>query len=288
MTKTKDLETSPHPLEYLVVGHVTTDLTETGTQLGGTVTFSGLTAAALGIRTGIITSHQPDLDISPLQHLWVKTIPSKTTTTFKNISDGVHRRQYLYEKAAPINPEDIPEINPPPAIVHLGPVADEVNPVILSNFPQSMKCLTPQGWLRTTNSDNQVHSQDWANREEILAQVDAAVVSLEDVQYDEEMIAGMASAAPVFAVTENYKGARIYWHNDARFFSAPKVKYEDDTGAGDIFSAAFFCRYFQTKDPWEAGRFAVLIASWSVAHKGLDSIPSEKAIEQAKTEVLGQ
>ncbi len=283
---TLKIEKLTTPLDYLVIGHLTTDLTDEGPKLGGTVTFSGLTARALGLRTGIITAFNPNTDISALNGLWIRNIISPETTTFKNISDGVNRTQFLYHKADPLTPADIPSFTPPPAILHLGPVADEVSPDILSLFPDSLKCLTPQGWFRSINDQNHVILKNWEEAETTLSRSDAAVISLEDVQYDEETIARMAAAVPVFVVTENYKGARVYWHNDARYFKAPKVKLIDDTGAGDIFATAFFYRYWITKDPWEAGRFAVLIASWSVTCHRLESIPTEAEIERAKTEIL--
>jgi sugar/nucleoside kinase (ribokinase family) len=280
------IEPQLNPVEYLTIGHITADLTDSGVRLGGTVTFSGLTAAALGLRPGIITSHTSDLDRSSLADIWIKNIPAGENTTFKNISDGAHRKQYLYHKAKPIQRDDIPAFVPPPAILHLGPVANEVDPDILSLFPESLKCLTPQGWFRHTNADHEVTLRAWENAETYLAQADAAVISQEDVQYDEHVIANMASAIPVFVVTENYKGARVYWHNDARYFKAPEVKYQEDTGAGDIFATAFFYRYMKTKDPWEAGRFAVLLASWSVTRSGLASIPTTHEIKRASIEVL--
>lgn len=284
--KPSRIESQTRPVEYLVIGHVTADLTDSGIRLGGTVTFSGLTAQSLGLQTAIITSHNPDLDCSPLSGIWVKNKISERNTTFRNISDGVHRKQYLYHKAEPINQKDIPGFDPAPAILHLGPVADEVDPQILSLFPNSLKCLTPQGWFRHTSSDNEIRLQAWENAESYLSQADVAVISQEDVQYDEKTIASMAGSIPVFVVTENYKGARVYWNNDARYFKAPEVKYLEDTGAGDIFATAFFYRYLITKDPWEAGRFAVLIASWSVTKAGLESIPSPYEIARAKIELL--
>lgn len=282
----KNIQEQTRPLDYLVIGHVTTDLTDEGPKLGGTVTFSGLTARALGLKAGIITAYNPDTDISPLGNIWVRNKVSPETTNFKNLSDGIKRTQFLYQKAESLLPADIPTFNPPPAILHLGPVANEVSPDILSQFPESLKCLTPQGWFRRTDEEDRVIHQDWDNAETTLAQSDAAVISLEDVQYDEESISRMAAVTPVFVVTENYRGARIYWHNDARYIKAPKVELVDDTGAGDIFASAFFYRYWKTKDPWEAGRFAVLIASWSVTCDRLDSIPTDVEIERAKTEIL--
>lgn len=275
------------PIEYLVIGHITADLTDSGDKLGGTAAFSGLLAHNLGLKTGILTSYSPDLDTSPINHLWIRNKISEHTTTFKNISNGADRDQFLFHRADRLTKADLPELVPPPVIVHLGPVADEVDPDILSRYPTSMKCLTPQGWFRSKNDNHKVRHQQWEDCEHYLAQADIAVISQEDVQKDEERIAGMAASIPVFVVTENYKGARVYWHNDARYINAPGVKYVDDTGAGDIFATAFFYRYFKTRDPWEAGRFAVQLASESVTRKHLDSIPTSEEIKQAKTELLG-
>lgn len=283
--KTRDIEIQ-QPLDYLVIGHLTADLTEEGTRLGGTVAFSGLTAHALGLRTGIVTSCSEYLDIRPINSLWINIKEAEYTTTFKNISDGVNRQQYLYHVAERLSMDDIPKMSSPPKILHLGPVANEIDANILYRFPDSLKCLTPQGWFRKRNQNNQVELQAWQEWEKYLPKADAAVISIEDVQRDEDLISNMALSIPVFAVTENYLGARVYWHNDARFFSAPEVKYADDTGAGDIFAAAFFYRYFMTKDPWEAGRFAVLLASWSVSRSHLESIPTAEEIVKAKHELM--
>jgi sugar/nucleoside kinase (ribokinase family) len=274
------------PLDYLVMGHITADLTDDETHLGGTVAFSCLTGHALGRRTGIITSCSKNFDTNLLKDLWIWKIDSIQPTTFRNISDGVNRKQYLYHIAEPITKEDLPNFNHPPAILHLGPVANEVDPGILEAFPTSLKCLTPQGWFRKRNQDNRVELHPWDEWEKYLPKADATVISIDDVQKDEELISKMAGVTPVFAVTENYLGARVYWNNDARFFSAPEVKYLDDTGAGDIFAAAFFYRYYTTKDPWEAGRFAVLLASWSVTKQHLQSIPTSHEIKKAKIELM--
>jgi hypothetical protein len=285
--KQNQLQSNPSvSVEYLVIGHVTADLTTHGIRLGGTCSFSGLTAQALGMKTGLVTSYAQDLDITPIKSLWINNKISEKTSTFKNISDGIIRTQYLYHAAKRLTKDDIPRLDSPPKIVHLGPVANEVDPDIMDRFPESMKCLTPQGWMRATNADHQVIRRNWDNYEQTLSHADVAVISHEDVQMNEDLISSMANAIPVFVVTENFKGARVYWRNDARFITAPEVKYVDDTGAGDIFATAFFYRYFFTKDPWEAGRFAVMLASWSVTRKHLESIPSPEEIIKAKMELV--
>jgi len=286
-------ETSKHypleivePLDYLVIGHLTADLDDGDVHLGGTAAFSGLTANAFGLRTGMVTSFANDLDTTPINSLWMRNKTSASSTTFRNLSDGKNRTQYLYHSAAFLQQSDMPIFLTPPEFLHLGPVANEVDPDILSHYPQSLKCLTPQGWLRGVDENKRVVHKNWQQAEQALSQADIAVISLDDVQKDEDIIAWMAGLVPVFVVTENFNGARVYWHNDARYINAPEVKYQDDTGAGDIFATAFFYRYWYTRDPWEAGRFAVLLASWSVTRKRLKSIPLPEEIEQAKLELL--
>jgi len=66
----------------------------------------------------------------------------------------------------------------------------------------------------------------------------------------------------------------------------PQVQELDATGAGDIFAAAFFARFHQTRDPWEAARFAVNLAAHSVTRPGLSGIPTRTEIEHCKMEVL--
>ncbi|MCC7512789.1 MAG: hypothetical protein IT296_09070, partial [Anaerolineae bacterium] len=48
----------------------------------------------------------------------------------------------------------------------------------------------------------------------------------------------------------------------------------------------FFTRLYATRDPWEAARFATLLASHSVARAGLDGIPTEQEIQSCLVEVL--
>lgn len=274
------------PIDYLIIGHLTADLTDSGVRLGGTAAFSGLTGHALGLNTGIVSAFSDDLDIQPLKPLWIKHIPSPNTATFKNISDGVHRTQYMYQTAVRVSREHCPEFSQPPGLVHLGPLTPEIDPEILSCYQDSLKCMTPQGWFRSVDDQFRVKHQLWENYEHHMSQADIAAISVDDVQGNEGIISKMAAAVPILAVTENFRGARVYWHNDARFIKAPEVKYVDDTGAGDIFAAAFFYRYAVTKDPWEAGRFAVHLASHSVTRQYLDSIPTKKEIESAKQELL--
>ena len=73
------------PVDYLVIGHVAVDITPTGVQLGGTVSFAALTARALGMRVGIVTSSGEDAPLQALDGIAIVNVPSEHSTTFENI-----------------------------------------------------------------------------------------------------------------------------------------------------------------------------------------------------------
>ena len=123
------------PVDYLVVGHVTHDVQpDNSLKLGGTVSFSGLTALALGQRVGVVTSCNPQTDLSHLAHTAVVCQSADQTTTFQNVSSPEGRKQFLYEKAGVLNSTSIPEVWRSTPIVHLGPVASEIDPEIHRAF----------------------------------------------------------------------------------------------------------------------------------------------------------
>jgi sugar/nucleoside kinase (ribokinase family) len=275
------------PVDYLLVGHTTQDvLPDGGSSLGGTATFSGLTARALGHSVGIVTACAPDCDLSPLKTLMVSRVESETTTTFRNIPTPLGRVQYLYHPATRLDASHIPQPWLSPAIVHLGPMAGEVDPLIYREFANSLICLTPQGWLRGVDQDRRVYPIEWPFDHELLKACHACVISVEDVKGEEEVIEEFAAICRLLVVTENKFGARVYWYGDVHSFSPPNVDLVEDTGSGDIFAACFFHRLYATKDPWEAARFAVKLAALSVTRSYLESIHTPQEIEGAKVEII--
>ena len=280
---------SHEKIDYLAIGHFSKDLLPDGNyRLGGTAAYAALTAHALGLRVGIVTSlNEIDLDrrIFPAG-LQVCNISSETTTTFENLETPDGRKQRLFEHAAQIKFEQVPEAWRRTSILHLGPVAQEVPAQLPSGFSTSLLGLTPQGWMRVWDADGNVSPREWSEMEASLNQAGAVVLSAEDVQGNEELIEDISLASRVLAVTEGAEGVRLYWNGDLRRFRAPKVDVIDTTGAGDIFAAAFFIRLFSTRDPWEAARFATCLASRSVTRRGLASIPTKEEIQTCQMEVL--
>ena len=274
------------PVDYLVIGHITQDITPTGLRLGGTVAFSALTARALGLRVGIVTAAAQDLSLNVLDGITIVSVPSEHTTTYENIYGKEGRKQVLHHQAAHISFESMPEVWRSASILHLGPMAQELDAQLPKSFAPSLLGVTPQGWMRTWDEQGQVSPCKWESAEMLLPQAGAVVISREDVGGDEEVIESMAHQTRVLAVTEGEAGAVLYWNGDRRRFRAPEMNEVDCTGAGDIFAAAFFVRLFTTRDPWEAARFATQLAARSVLRVGLNGIPTQKEIEECLMEVI--
>ncbi len=276
------------PVDYLVIGHLTRDLLPDGTRLGGTAAYASLTARAIGLRVGVLTSCEECLNSTELERAGIRVVGPRadTTTTFENIQTPHGRVQYLHSVAPTLDLSMVPEAWRSTPIVHLGPVAREVDPNIMRAFPTSLIGLTVQGWLRGWDAEGRVHYSDWPEASYVLQQAGAAVLSIEDVRGDEAIIDEMASSIRILVVTEGAAGARVYWNGDLRRFPAPKMEEVDAVGAGDIFAAAFFIRLHATRDPWEAARFATFLAAQSVKRPGLEGIPTPEEVQAGLIEIL--
>lgn len=276
-------------IDYITIGHFSKDLlSDGGYLLGGTAAYAALTAHALGLRVGILTSFPAEelnsLNLPP--EIQIVNIPAEAATTFENIETPNGRKQRIHAQAAQIDFDQIPVEWRKTPIIHLGPVAQEMPSQLPSGIAPSLLGLTPQGWMRRWETDGNISPSKWSEMEASLNQAGAVVLSVEDVQSDEELIEEMYLSSRVLAITEGAEGARLYWNGDQRRFRAPSVKLVDSTGAGDIFAAAFFTRLYQTRDPWEAARFGVCLASQSVTRRGMASIPTKEEIQTCQMEVL--
>lgn len=274
------------PVDYLLIGHVAVDLTPTGKQLGGTVSYSALTAKAMGLRVGIVTSVGEDAPLHLLDGVQISNLPTEQSTIFENVKTEHGRKQTLHHQAAKISFEHVPHIWRDTPIVHIAPIAQEVDAELVKQFPASWVGVTPQGWMRGWDENGSVFATAWENSEQVLGRVGGVVMSLEDINRDLELVEWMAHHARLLCLTEGEQGAVLHWHGDRRRFRPPVVEEVDATGAGDIFTAGFFVRLHETRDPWEAARFATNLAAYSVTRAGLNGIPTPTEIEHCKMEVL--
>src|SRR5688572_17099239 len=202
------------PVDYLAIGHVAVDLTPTGKQLGGTVSYSALTAQALGLRVGIVTSTGEDAPLELLNGIQIFNIPTSYSTTFENVKTENGRKQTLHHQASKISFQHVPEVWRDAPIVHLAPIAQELDLDLTKSFDSSWVGVTPQGWMRGWDENGQVYPTAWENSEQVLGQVGGVVLSLEDINRNLEQVEWMAIHSRLLCVTESEAGAVLYWHGD--------------------------------------------------------------------------
>lgn len=274
------------PVDYLIIGHITQDVTPAGLTLGGTASYASLTAKAFGLRVGIVTACAPELQPVELAGIALSRKFSAHTSTFQNIYTPAGRIQYILKVAESLSLEDVPPAWRSAPIVHLGPLTNEIPPDVARAFPGSMLGVTPQGWMRQWDGDGIVNYRHWQEADQVLPHVQACVMSIEDVRGDEEAVSQFAALAPILVVTEGAAGARVYWHGDVRYIRPPLEVEVDPVGAGDVFAASFFIKLNQTRDPWEAARFATLIGANSVTRVGIQGVPTPEEVRAFTTEIV--
>jgi len=281
------LELTPlDPVDYLIIGHLTCDIIPGGLRLGGAAAYSSLTAKALGLRVGIVTAWGNEFPLTQLDGIRIVSVPTEHSTTFENIYTPTGRVQYIHHVAPKLDFSLVPEVWRRAPIIQLAPIAQEVEPVLPSDFRPALLGLTLQGWLRTWDGDHRVYPCGWERAEEALSRSGAAVMSIEDVTGSEEMVEQFMLASRLLVVTEGAAGLRLFWNHDSRRFRPPLVQEVDPTGAGDIFAAAFFWRLYSTRDPWEAARFATRIAAISVTRPGMEGVPTPEEVQECLREVI--
>ncbi len=262
--------------DYVLIGHLTADLMADGRALGGTVSYAARTASAFGLRVAVLTSAaagEPLLDeLTPYAE--IVTLPAEQTTTFENIYEPSGRKQFIRGVAAPLKAANIPERFLAAPLVHLAPIAGEVDPQIAHLFPDSTVLLTLQGWLRRWDADGFVRFRRWFDRD-VLRMINIVVFSEEDILEAPDMEAAFANAVRHLFVTRAERGGTHYIDGTARTYDTPQVELVNPTGAGDIFAASLLASLPRLGYDYDAAtRVAAALGALSVTRVGLDSAPT--------------
>ncbi|MFQ5611270.1 MAG: PfkB family carbohydrate kinase [Anaerolineae bacterium] len=275
--------------DYLLIGNVTQDILPDGNYtVGGTVTYAGCTAQKLGARVAVVTAAAADFEVPPdMAGLAWHFKPSPHTLTFRNVYTPEGRRQYVGPIAARLQAADVPARFRDAPLVHLAPLARELDENIVDAFPRAKILATVQGWLRRWDEDGRVHQRPWPGAARLLPALHSLVFSEEDVGGDWDLIRRWAVQTPTLVVTQGSRGCTVFHRGECRQVPPRPAREVEPTGAGDIFAAAFFVRYHQTGDPWAAACFANVVASFSVEGQGLSSVPSRVEVEAALEVGLG-
>lgn len=277
------------PPQFLVIGHAVQDLlsdTDPGAwRLGGAAAYASALAQKLGLRTAVLTSSGPEIDlVTAFPGIDVVNVHSESTTQFRNVYGEDRRRQFIPRRAARITPDFLPVEWRESAVVLLGPVAGEVDAALADCFPRSLLGAGAQGWLRKIAADTSVRPvppEAW-DAAPVLEHVDALFVSDEDIPPHAAPAAlqTWGEMVPTLAFTRGYNGADVRHRGEWRHIDAFPAKAVDPTGAGDIFATGFLVRFQETGDAWEAARFGACAASFVVEGEGTSAIPDRAQIEE--------
>lgn len=273
------------PIDYLLLGHLSEDVTSEGVQLGGSVAYAALTAQALGMKVGIVTSSNEEMALGILSDIPIINFPSEHTTSYENIDTKKDSTQRIHQQAEQIEFYQIPELWRQSPLVHVAPIAHELSSSILNNFSESFLCITPHGWLRDWDEQGDVSLSEWPEADFALRHGDAVVISKEDLGNDIERMNEMAVSARILVITDAENGADLYMNGEIHHIETTPTKVLDSTGAGDIFSAAFFINLSRTNKPIEAAEFASRVAAQSVTKIGLESAPTKDDVFDLMNEV---
>ncbi|MEM8530072.1 MAG: PfkB family carbohydrate kinase [Chloroflexota bacterium] len=269
------------PPDYLLLGHFTTDVLPDGKCVpGGTSLYAALAAHRLGLTVSIVSAQitlPPD---------WPATIdiafhPTYTPPTFENRYTTKGRQQILHTATSSTAMADVPFGWRGAPIVHLGPMLQEIPEDFVLAFPQALLGVTPQGWMRAWGPQlpTPIQYKPWLPSPELLSHIDVVVVSIEDVQGDEALIAYYAQTCKLVALTRGSLGATLFWEGVPYHIPAVIVHEVDPTGAGDVFAAALLVYLRETSNPLEAARIASYVAAISVQGRGASHIPTRDEIE---------
>lgn len=274
--------------DYVVVGHCALDLQPDGSFLpGGTVLYSALTAARMGMRAAILTAGDPAAlaaALAPFRDAFdLHIIPTAATTTFENIPTHEGRKQTLHAWSGPIEPGALPARWRNPTVLHLGPIAAELPPdrwaaalttIIQADWP----IATPQGWLRRWGPlPSHVRHETLVLPDMLLEKLRAMVISVEERDAANGALRQVAAHA-YGAITDGPHGVDILHDGHTTRVRTFPVAIRDETGAGDVFAAAWAVQLARGDTPEAAARVACGVAALSITAPGPNGIPTAAAI----------
>jgi len=282
--------------QYLVIGHIVADVQPDGSAiLGGTALYSALTAARLGWRVGVLTRGAygrtiegiavPSLD-EFAGEISIVAQEAESPTFFVNEYRAGRRTQQIRRWAGPIDLRGLPPHWRNARVIHLGPVAQEIDVRQTGALTPGFFGTTPQGWMREwpRATGGRVGLGHLRLPGELLGRLDAVVVSDEEIHLAREVVERVG-ARRLGVVTLGEQGARIVYGGERAELPGYPVRTVDLTGAGDVFAAAFFIRASdRTASALDAGRFANAVAALSLRGVGPSSVPTLHEVEELLAE----
>jgi sugar/nucleoside kinase (ribokinase family) len=278
--------------QYLVIGQIVCDIQPDGSGvLGGTALYSALTAARLGWRVGVLTRGRygeriDGVDVPSLapysDEITIVTQEADSPTFFINEYHGGRRTQTVRNWAGAIDLRGLPPHWANARVIHLGPVAREIDPHQAMSLTPEFLGITPQGWMREWPLERGGRVQHVPLRlpPELLARTDTIVVSDEEIAQARHVVEWVG-ARRIGVVTLGENGCNLLYAGHRAELPGYPVKTADLTGAGDVFAAAFFTKASdRSVSPVTAGNYANLVAALSLRGVGPGSVPTITEIDE--------
>jgi sugar/nucleoside kinase (ribokinase family) len=271
--------------DLVVAGHVTLDVTSSGTRPGGAAYYAALAAHRLGLRVGLLTSFGPDFPAEAIpSDFSVAKVDSAQTTTFALAGAGVlagagaGRTLTLATRAADLEADDLPPDWGSAPLALLCPVVNEVDPALAESLGAASLGVLPQGWMRRREKGGAIVTQAWEDAEPVLAWAQLMVASEEDVAGFREDAVEWLQRVPLGALTAGARGATLFVNGEPYHVAPDHASEVDDTGAGDVFATTLLIEYHRGGDPWEAAAAAACAAAAVVEGKGAAALLDRAAL----------
>lgn len=275
--------------DYLAIGHLSVDQTPSGPMLGGSVLYGALTAARFGARAAILTRGNLDTLDSNLRaeldrlagQVEIVVQESRENTSYTNSEHTGRRVQELHSWAGEIDLSGLPPAWRSADVIHLAPIAQEIDIRTTGRLTARLLGCTPQGWMRRWDNERfgLVHPTPLRLPTDLLARIDAMVVSSEEYVNAREAVESVGRRA-LAVVTRGQRGAILIDRGTSSDMSPFPSNRLDVTGAGDVFAAALFVMRSRRESTSRSARYAAAAASLSVSGRGMSAIPTMADVEE--------
>ena len=272
------------PPDLVVVGHLTLDLTASGTRPGGAAYYAALTAHRLGLRVGLLTSFGEDSPADTLPGgIVLARVPAPQTTVFRLAGSGEGRTLTLISRADDLEIDDLPPGWDAAPLALLCPVMNEVDPALAEALGAASLGVLPQGWMRRLDKDGLIVPQLWEDAPAVLAWAQIMVASEEDVAGFREDAVEWLQRVPLGALTAGRRGAELFVNGEPYHVAPDQAQEVDETGAGDVFATTLLIEYDRSGDPWEAAAVAACAGAASVEGPGAFAVPDRAGLSARLT-----
>tara|TARA_S200000501_G_scaffold235780_1_gene221082 strand:+ start:653 stop:1474 length:822 start_codon:yes stop_codon:yes gene_type:complete len=255
-------------MDILSIGNITQDVIKLDGNkhysLGGTSFYAYKVAEKLGFDLGIISEISNKIDyekyIDKNRFFFQKT--DNHTIFENNYVDGV-REQKILSRPGKISVNKLKNILSKlnPKIVFYCPILNEIDHEFFNLFNKSLKVCNLQGFVRKI-SKGKIKSM--SKLPDInFKNFDSVFLSEIDTSFDNAL--KISRYSNIVCYTMGSKGVKIISNGDVRHIETIKIKYIDETGAGDVWAASFIIFYYlMKKDLYESAFLSNISASLSV------------------------